>query len=93
MGNKKNKITTIRTEVHKLIDDLPETDIYLLLRVIKGLKDSSPDLLQHLLHNAPCDDELLTKDEHILYEEVRMKANNDGILSHQEILKEFGLSN
>lgn len=48
-----------KTELHRLVDELPEDDLEKAARYLKGLRDP----MTRFLEDAPGDDELLTAEE------------------------------
>lgn len=53
---------TTKQRLHQLVDELPETEIYVATRLMEALKQTADPLL-HALRNAPIDDEPTTPEE------------------------------
>jgi hypothetical protein len=65
--------TTDREHLHRLVDDLPESELHAAARFLAYLRDVASDPLRRLLDEAPADDEPLTAEE----EEALRAARED----------------
>ena len=55
---------TTKEQIHRLVDDLPESELQTVKRVLEGLSALSPsDPVAEALANAPLDDESVTDEE------------------------------
>jgi hypothetical protein len=77
--------TTARDELHRLLDQIPDSEIATAHRFLRTLVD--PVMLSLL--NAPFDDEPVTDSERAAVETARREAGTG--TDHDEVLKEFGL--
>jgi hypothetical protein len=78
-----------RQSLHKLVDALPEQDVATAARVLEAL--SLPlDPVERSLRMAPIDDEPDDDDLDGGLTEARQQALDGEVVSHEEILREFG---
>jgi hypothetical protein len=76
--------------LHRLIDDLPEQDVPVAVRVLEALRATSDPVLRALL-SAPLDDEPDTDDMDGGLSEARREAAEGKGISHDEVKRELGL--
>lgn len=79
-----------RKALHRLIDDLPEQDLPVAVRVLEGLRATSDPVLRALL-TAPLDDEPDEDDADGGLSEARREAHEGKGISHEEVKRELGL--
>ena len=84
------KASLPRTELHHLVDELPESEIAVAKRFLAYLRDVQDPVLQALLE-APEDDEPETEDERAAVAEAYKDLKAGRVVSHEEIKREFGL--
>ncbi len=77
-----------RDPLHELIDRLPEDELLAAQRFLEFLA-SSPAYRAAL--GAPPDDEPITEADAIALSNVREELRAGKVVSHDEILREFGL--
>ena len=77
-----------RAPLHDLIDRLPEDELLAAQRFLEFLA-SSPAYRAAL--SAPPDDEPVTEADAIALSKVREEVRVGKVVSHDEILREFGL--
>lgn len=79
-----------RQALHKLVDELPEQDVATAARILEAL--SLPvDPVERSLRTAPIDDEPDDDDFDGGLTEARQQAREGEVVSHEEILREFGI--
>jgi plasmid stabilization system protein ParE len=87
MANPENN--TIRRELHALLDHIPDNGVSAAREYLRSLVDP----VELALLNAPDDDEPLTEHERAAMEAAeRRKQSAQPVVSHEEILREFGLN-
>jgi len=79
---------TIRRELHALFDHIPDKGVSAAREYLRSLVDP----VELALLNPPDDDERLSVHERAAIEEAeRRKQRSERVISHEEILREFGL--
>ena len=79
----------IREEMHTLLDHIPDTDVSAAREYLRSLVDP----VELALLNAPPDDEPLSEHERAAIEEAQRRSQRgEPVITHEEILREFGLS-
>ena len=79
-----------RNELHALLDRIPEQEIESAREYLRSLVDP----VEAMLLSAPDDDEPLSAHEQAALEEAeRRQLRGDHVISHDEILGEFGMTN
>ncbi len=78
---------TVKDELHRLIEELPEQDAHRLLR---ELRDRETAGLPAFLANAPVDDEPLTAEERAAIDEGLADLAAGRVVSHDEVRRELG---
>jgi hypothetical protein len=82
-------ITTVREELHALLDHIPDADVLTARKILRSLVD--PVALA--LVNAPPDDEPLSAHEKAAVEAGQLREQRgEPLIPHEEILREFGLT-
>jgi len=81
-------IEAVRSELHALVDYIPEGDAPAVRKMLRALVDP----VRLALLNAPLDDEPMSEHERAAWEadEIRRKKGEPAI-SHEEILRDLGL--
>ncbi|HEX3551600.1 MAG TPA: hypothetical protein VIA62_00045 [Thermoanaerobaculia bacterium] len=79
-----------RKALHRLIDDLPEQDLPVVVRVLEALRATSDPVLRALL-SAPVDNERDEDDVDGGLSEARREAREGKGISHEEVKRELGL--
>jgi hypothetical protein len=77
-----------KSGVHRLLDELPESELEHAARYLACLRDTA-DPLQRLLDNAPEDDELLTPEEEIVIEEGLEAYRRGDYISSEEAKRDL----
>ena len=80
-----------RQALHRLIDDLPEQDLSVAIRILEALRATSDPVLRALM-SAPLDDEPDQDDADSGLTEARHEAGEGKGLSHDEVKRELGLA-
>lgn len=87
---RKTKTVILRDELHHLIDQLPDRDLYTAKRFMAYLRNTRDPMMQKLVE-APYDDEPLTEeDEAALAEGWEAFARGD-VYSDEEVRHQLGL--
>ena len=80
---------TTRRQLHRLVDELPESEIGTAQRVLEALTALRHDPFLHMLADAPEDDEPLTAEEEALIEEGRQQLQRGEGRSLEEVRREL----
>ncbi len=75
--------------LHRLVDELPESEITHAQRYLEYLKDRSYDPVIELHRNAPIDDEPLTPEEEAAIDEGLADYERGDLISFEEIKREL----
>jgi hypothetical protein len=76
-------------ELRLLVDHIPEGDVPVARKILRALMDP----VELALLNAPEDDEPLSEHELAALEEAdRRERSGEPLISHEEMMREFGLS-
>lgn len=78
-----------RTDLHKLIDGLPDYKLPVAQAYLEGLRDGLH--VQSSLDNAPYDDEPYTDEERKAVEEARAEVARGEIFTLEEVERELSL--
>lgn len=81
----------LRDRLHRLVDDLPETEIDRAERLLRVLKDTAEPPL-YTLENAPEDQEPEAPEEAAAVAEAWREHRDGKSLSTEELKRELGLS-
>ncbi len=81
---------TTRDDLHQLIEELPESDLPLYLGLLDRYRHGEDDPLLRKLLLAPFDDEPVTEEERAAVEEALEDIRHGRVVSHEEIMREFG---
>lgn len=80
---------TMRDELRLLVDHIPEDDVPVARKILRALMDP----VELALLNAPEDDEPLSEHEIAALEAAdRRERNGEPLISHDEMMREFGPS-
>ncbi len=79
----------LRDSLHRLVDDLPETEISRAERLLQVLKETAEPLYR--LESAPDDDEPDTPQESAAVDEAWREHKEGKSLSTEELKRELGL--
>jgi hypothetical protein len=80
-------ISTIREELRILVDHIPDSEVATARKILRALMDP----VELSLLTAPPDDEPLSKHERAALEEAhRREQRGEPLISHEDILSEFG---
>ena len=82
--------TTVRQQLHVLVDELPESELYTAKRFLHYLHDTSDPVLQALLQ-APEDDEIETPEEAAAVAGARVALGEGRVVSDEELARRLGL--
>ena len=80
---------TTRQQLHRLVDQLPESEIGTAQRVLEALTALSYDSFLQMLADAPEDDESLTAEEEALIEEGRQQLQRGEGRSLEAVQREL----
>jgi hypothetical protein len=86
----KGAAMTSKEELHRLVDELPETEGYAAKRFLEYLRNMGDPVLRAMLE-APEDDEPETEEERAAVAEAYEDFKAGRMVSHQELKREFGL--
>jgi CO dehydrogenase/acetyl-CoA synthase beta subunit len=81
---------TIKEELHRLVDELPESESHAARRFLEYLRNMGDPVLRAMLE-APEDDEPETEEERAAVAEAQEDFKAGRVVSHQELKREFGL--
>lgn len=82
----------MRDDLRRLVDELPEADVPMVLRMLRGLRAvpaSGPDLAA-ILESAPADDEPVTDDDRAASEQARRELAAGEGLSPDDVRRMIG---
>jgi len=80
---------SIREELRMLVEHIPESDVPTARKILRALMDP----VELSLLTAPPDDEPLSEHEMAALEEAdRRQQRGEPLIAHEEILREFGVS-
>jgi predicted transcriptional regulator len=73
-----------KTDLHRLVDELPDSAVSLATRLLAAVRDEADPLLS-LLENAPVDDEPVTPEEEAAIEEALEDVRAGRLVPHEEV--------
>jgi len=79
-----------REELHRLIEELADSDLQVAARVLAGLRATEDPVLRALL-TAPLDDEKLDDDSDGGLTEAREEARQGRFIDHDELKRELDI--
>jgi len=79
-----------RDTLHRLIDELPESELAAAERFLSYLRVTADPVLRALIE-APLDDEPETDEEHRAMQEAREELARDEVKTLEEVRRELGL--
>ena len=83
---------TTKEQIHQLVEDLPDSDLETVKRVLEGLSAlSSANLVKAALANAPVDDEPVTAEEAQAIEEGERDVGAGRVVSADEARVRLGM--
>ena len=83
---------TTKERIHRLVDDLPESELETVKRVLEGLSALSlSDPVAEALANAPVDDESVTDEEAHAIEEGERDIEAGQIVNVDQVRTRLGL--
>ena len=83
---------TTKEQIHQLVNDLPESDLETVKRVLEGLSAlSGSSAVETALANAPIDDELVTDAEAIAIEQGERDVEAGSVVTADEVQVRLGL--
>lgn len=83
---------TTRSELHRLVDDLPDAELHTARRFLVYLRNVGCDPLLDTLLAAPSDDEPETPEEAAAVAEAREDVAAGRTIPHAEVRRRFLLS-
>lgn len=86
----KRKSQILKKELHRLVDELPDRDLYAAKRFLAYLRNTRDPLVQKLIE-APYDDEPLTPEEEAAVQEAWEAVARGEVLSDEELRRELGI--
>lgn len=75
---------TLKEKLHRLIDDLPPSELAAAERFLEYLRDRGTDPVLRALESAPEDDEPETPEEAAAVQEAREDLMAGRVISHEE---------
>jgi hypothetical protein len=84
-SNEESTMTT-RELLHGIVDELPESDLVMAVRILKGI-ELAPTPLQILVANAPIDDEPADEDD--LDGALAEAFEETELMPHDEVMRSF----
>lgn len=81
---------TVKEDLHRLIDELPEHDARRLLRELGGRAAEALRGYPRSLREAPLDDEPETEEERLGVAEALEDLAAGRVVSHEDVRREFG---
>ncbi|MGQ9555663.1 MAG: hypothetical protein ACUVWR_16305 [Anaerolineae bacterium] len=81
---------TSREEAHRLLELVPDEDVGVVTRMLRGLVAQEDPVLAAFL-NAPEDDEELTEEDIAAIEEGRRAIAEGRVVPHEEVRRRLGL--
>jgi len=83
---------TTKEQIHQLVEDLPESDLETVKRVLEGLSAlSSSNLVKAALALAPVDDESVTEEEAQAIDEGERDVEAGRVVTAEEAQIRLGL--
>ena len=80
-----------KDKLHRLIDELPESEVSAAERYLEYLRLAGHDPVLHAVLNAPDDDEPETDEEQAAVAEARRDVAAGRLVDLEEVKREFGL--
>ena len=81
-----------RDALHRLVEELPESEVPRAERVLEALKETAePEGPLYTLDTAPLDDEPETEDERAAVAEAREEHRRGEGVPHEEVKRRWGL--
>lgn len=80
-----------REELHRLVEDMPDSEVTPALRYLRYLRELGEDELLKKLMSAPIDDEPETEEELQGVRQARKELESGDTLSTEELKRELGL--
>lgn len=87
---RKSKAAILREDIHQLVDELPNKELYGVKRFLAYLRNTHDALTQKLLESSYTD-EPLTKEERKAVDEAWDAAAHGDVLSDEELGRQLGL--
>ena len=87
---RKKKAVILRDELHRLIDQLHDRDLYAAKRFLAYLRNTGDPLMQKLVE-APYDDEPLTEEDEAALAEAWEAVARGDVYSDEEVRRQLGL--
>ena len=81
---------TIKEELHRLVDELPDSESHAAKRFLEYLRNMGDPVMRALME-APEDDEPETEEERAAVTEAEEDFKASRVVSHQELKRELGL--
>ena len=78
---------TVKEELHRLVDELPESELRCAHRALEYLRERGSDPLLRALLEAPEDEEGETDEERASVREAYEDLSSGRVLSHEEVRK------
>jgi len=82
--------TAEREALHRLADELDDSDVAVALRVLEALR-LADDPVVRALRDAPLDDEPVSAEEEKAVAEARVEADGGELVPQEEIERELGI--
>lgn len=80
-----------REDLHRILDEIPETEIPSVRRYLEYVRDVGLDPVQRALKNAPLDDEPLTNEERSRVLSANEDLNAGRTISTRQLKRCLGL--
>lgn len=81
-----------RADLHRILDEIPETEIPGVRRYLEYVRDVSLDPVQRALKNAPLDDESITNEESTRIVSANEDLNAGRTISTRQLKRSLGLN-
>lgn len=78
---------TVKDTLHRIIDELPESELPEAERALRELLKRGPSALPRVLANAPGDDEPETEEERVVAQKAREDLAAGRVVPHDEALR------
>jgi len=88
--NRRATTMTVKERLHRLVDNLPDSEAAVAERVLEALSATTHGGLPAFLSNAPADDEPYTEQERAAVEEAYESIRRGEVLSDAELRRELG---
>ena len=78
-------MTKLKERIHRLVDDLPRSELPVAERFLQYLRDAGSDPLLRALASAPYDDEPFTKQDEAAVREADEAVARGDVIPHDHV--------